>query len=635
MEQEKKPVTPQEENSSSDEAMPNRETPTVEDGGGMAAGIQVEKSSEVDSGDDVEVPPLGDEQPGNQQRTSEDVERQGSQPEEPGSVAPGRRRFALSHVMPFLVSLFLTIVTQQVVVTALSEGSFAYRLFRPPGSAYLSIVPAAIVLLFVWTMVDLFIKVWENRSEQRQIENPTIQSLPDCIRQRTIAVGLDRLKGLKDGVMEKGAIATGFDRILGLVGSIKERYVFRRLYALLDHLQSTGDYQRSHELFRHQLDIDTDNRQSTYTAVKIFIWAMPILGFIGTVLGISIAVGDFSGFLSGELDIDELSVVKQQLSRVASGLSFAFDTTLLGLVAGLIAMFVTTFVQKREETFLTRLDELGLEVIGSCRSESSVQTDVVQQGEITAAIDHFRAEMEQQTQKVSASVEHFKEAVTESIDSLSTQLGTIPSHIEAFAAHVESHEQDLSRTLSDFDETIGELAGGIQQLSSGFNDTAQRMVEEFDRMPALLEESREYLGREAGNVTQNIAANVKQLVAEFTEVTKKLEEDFAVLSRLIEEKDHFSKMKLKELEEFSRLLSQTFTTGTNQFIESSTLLSQKVDSILPTQEITMQAIDSLNAFSQNLKELQATQGKLIPLLQQLGGPMEIKLVPVQQNEPTS
>ena len=90
-----------------------------------------------------------------------------------------------------------------------------------------------------------------------------------------------------------------------------------------------------------------------YRTVKLFIWAMPILGFIGTVLGISLAVGGFSDFLTTNVSIDQVDEVTAQLGEVASGLSFAFDTTLLGLLGGLIASVASSGVQAREERGLT------------------------------------------------------------------------------------------------------------------------------------------------------------------------------------------------------------------------------------------------------------------------------------------
>ena len=43
-------------------------------------------------------------------------------------------------------------------------------------------------------------------------------------------------------------------------------------------------------MLKSQSEIDATMVDSSYVLIKVFIWAIPILGFIGTVLGISEAV---------------------------------------------------------------------------------------------------------------------------------------------------------------------------------------------------------------------------------------------------------------------------------------------------------------------------------------------------------
>ena len=72
-----------------------------------------------------------------------------------------------------------------------------------------------------------------------------------------------------------------------------------------------------------QSTIDANNVASSYTLLKVFIWALPILGFIGTVIGISAAVAGLAGSLENASDI---SAIKGALNDVFAGLGTAFDT---------------------------------------------------------------------------------------------------------------------------------------------------------------------------------------------------------------------------------------------------------------------------------------------------------------------
>lgn len=72
------------------------------------------------------------------------------------------------------------------------------------------------------------------------------------------------------------------------------------------------------------------------------IWALPLLGFIGTVVGISGAIGGLGDvFASNERDA--------ALAGVLSSLQFAFDTTLIGLVAVLPTMAAAHMLKIRSD----------------------------------------------------------------------------------------------------------------------------------------------------------------------------------------------------------------------------------------------------------------------------------------------
>ncbi|MBL4702771.1 MAG: MotA/TolQ/ExbB proton channel family protein [Phycisphaeraceae bacterium] len=84
------------------------------------------------------------------------------------------------------------------------------------------------------------------------------------------------------------------------------------------------------------------------------MWAIPILGFIGTVIGIGAAVAGFGGALDNTKEVSQLML---SLKSVTSGLGTAFDTTLVALVMGLILKFITDPMLKREEDLLNGVDD--------------------------------------------------------------------------------------------------------------------------------------------------------------------------------------------------------------------------------------------------------------------------------------
>ena len=100
-------------------------------------------------------------------------------------------------------------------------------------------------------------------------------------------------------------------------------------------------------------DREYDASASSYILSNVLLAMIPMLGFIGTVLGLSTAVAGFSQFLSGEV---ELAAIKDALRDVTGSLGTAFDTTLLALVLALIITFPLSMMVRRENELLAEFD---------------------------------------------------------------------------------------------------------------------------------------------------------------------------------------------------------------------------------------------------------------------------------------
>lgn len=368
------------------------------------------------------------------------------------SVKRGKRANPAEAIVPFLSGLVFTILLQLVIDNTVAETAYLYRLFRPPGGWVMSIVPAMIVFVLIWTIVDLALKAIEGMRNDADLEIRDIRKLPRVVAQEGVTAAQRKLMTM-DG---------------------RERPVIRRLLWLLHYLESNDDAQRTHELLRHQSDLDADTAAAGYRTSKLFIWAMPILGFVGTVLGISLAVGGFSEFLTTNLDIEDVSRVTSELGNVASGLSFAFDTTLLGLLAGLIANVMSSIVQKRDERFFTRLDELGLSIVANRKSvgpskaarvqgspllapdfEDSMRTRLE---EIGSLVDRTRSVMQglsETSARMNAGLSESMAGVRQNVEQLSTNVKGVGKALEAEAASQEKVEQAVQQ-LSDAIGTFGE-----------------------------------------------------------------------------------------------------------------------------------------------------------------------------------
>lgn len=100
------------------------------------------------------------------------------------------------------------------------------------------------------------------------------------------------------------------------------------------------------ELYLHEIDL-------RYNITRYITWLIPSLGFIGTVIGIMLALnyaGDRANVESADM-----------LYQVTERLGVAFSTTLLALVMAAILVFIQNLVQGREETALNKAGQYCLD----------------------------------------------------------------------------------------------------------------------------------------------------------------------------------------------------------------------------------------------------------------------------------
>jgi biopolymer transport protein ExbB/TolQ len=141
-------------------------------------------------------------------------------------------------------------------------------------------------------------------------------------------------------VTEAGSLLDGF-RDLGR--GLQNTYLVQRVAALLDFVRSRGTANELDDQMRTLADTDAIALEGSYSFLKLVIWAIPILGFLGTVLGITQSI-------SG-IDPENIN-----MSNVTGGLSQAFDATALALGLTMMLMFVNFLVDRLEQKTLTRVD---------------------------------------------------------------------------------------------------------------------------------------------------------------------------------------------------------------------------------------------------------------------------------------
>ena len=195
-----------------------------------------------------------------------------------------------------------------------------------------------VVLLFLWSLVTILFKRLKLSLQRRALN---VRILPSdvgfTISTKTVSQVLHRIKQIADD-------PTQF-------------LLLNRIDISLSNLDNLGRIGDVEEMLRSQASQDTSQIDTSYATIQGFVWAIPVLGFIGTVLGLSDAIGSFTGVLNNG---DDLSAVVTALGQVTGGLATAFDTTLVALTAALIVQILVIASKKAEEEFLDEAHEYCL-----------------------------------------------------------------------------------------------------------------------------------------------------------------------------------------------------------------------------------------------------------------------------------
>lgn len=205
------------------------------------------------------------------------------------------------------------------------------EMFFHGGEANRSTIPYYTVFLGMWSLAILIVKRLKLHTQAKVL---SLNILPDD----------------PNFILTTATVREIIDNINDQVASPQDFVLLDRILRALGNLRNLGNVSAVAECLNTQAQNDDDMLHSSYTIFKGFLWAIPVLGFIGTVLGLAEAVGGFGRVVQGGCTDPEQLI--SSLGGVTGGLSIAFETTLIALVIALILQLLMTAVVNREQHFL-------------------------------------------------------------------------------------------------------------------------------------------------------------------------------------------------------------------------------------------------------------------------------------------
>ncbi len=153
-----------------------------------------------------------------------------------------------------------------------------------------------------------------------------------------------------DFALNEATARTVLERMRSLVDETRNFILLNRIDRALSGLHNIGGVSDVSTILKGQADNDENQIAASYALINAMVWAIPVLGFVGTVLGLKLAMQSFNTHGSAE-------EMKASLGQVIIGLSTAFETTLVGLVFALILHLSSDLIQQKEMDFLDECND--------------------------------------------------------------------------------------------------------------------------------------------------------------------------------------------------------------------------------------------------------------------------------------
>jgi len=246
----------------------------------------------------------------------------------------------LSFTFPLLMTAIFVLLPSLLMLSLLDSSTYS-RLYQILWGNWIS---PFILWFFAASAIYLILKKRKLKQEMHSSQLMISQIIPAVLENSSNGISsVELFKRLRDSLIQIIPTANRWNILLS------------RCRLFLGHEAERLNIDEDAEFFEREY------MRASYALPRFMIWAIPILGFIGTVWGISNGIAGFSNAMTSVDSVAEVSgTLKDNLPIVTRSLAAAFDTTFLALLLSIPLMLMMTWFEKAEENYIIILDEVWL-----------------------------------------------------------------------------------------------------------------------------------------------------------------------------------------------------------------------------------------------------------------------------------
>ncbi len=400
---------------------------------------------------------------------------------------------------------------------------------------------------------------------------------------------------------EAGQLA---DKLSTYSHRLQRSYLVRRLKESLQFVRRKSSADELDQYLRHLEEMDSLRMSAAYSTLRIIIWAIPILGFLGTVIGITMAIASLTP-----------EALEESMNEVTNGLGVAFDTTAEALALTMVLMFTKAWVERVEEQVLAVADAKTSEELVGRFERTTVDTD--------PNVATIRRMSEQVIEAVEALAARQAEVWKSSIDETHQQWADVSmatGHIvkdsltSAIRDNLEQHARVLGQNaLKHADRVQVTIDKQVEFLDRNAQDSVKRLREGLERLGEVLVEALEQHGEVLTKAEKELAAENRQ---HLSEVESTLGNSMVVAAERQENLIHQSEQLLKEMQIALVEAAGATVNQQEQLVRQSDVLLKVVDSTNQIVRLEESLAQNLSAVERahNFEEMAINLSAAIQLL---------------------
>jgi|GEM_PF-216048 len=471
----------------------------------------------------------------------------------------------VSMVLSALVAVALTIVFYGLVfpLKGVENGRYYWELFYDRG-----LVPYGITFLMCWSIAILFLK---SRKLKRQKESMLFDMLPTELGEQISTENVDRFT----------------QNVRELPVGPQSSFLVNRVLRGLQHFKIRRNSAEVSNMLSSQSEIDSAGVDASYVILGVFLAVIPLLGFVGTVIGISSAVGEFATVLkSADAGIEEMKV---GLQGISAGLQTAFDTTLIGLVITILLMLPIRSMQKAEDGLLSWVEEYCNEnLLKRLRDEIQVDAGFSQNAnEIRKAVNAAMIQHHAELQTWNKKLETIGETVTDQVVGGWTQ-----THEQMQTKHAENMEL-INKAVASIAAKQGTSLSQIDDISKMISTIQNDQVKQVDQVAQAI-------GTQTTEMGSKAVEYQKQMEDSINRITEQLEK---MLSDFNQRADSSQQQVTERMEITMQQVSDKTESAQQQMVQAMIETAEAMKSSFSGLE---QGLGSLNDVLGKLGEKQVT-----------------------------